>query len=107
MPRKSTNPPAPCNINKRRAFTAIDGSTVHCTVKDEIVIPHGGGKLIYLQQFQFEKDQRIEYRFTYYMLGFKPSRRGRWVFGQYSLMLGARELAKLLKEARKRGWPGI
>ena len=103
MPGKAANPPAPCNINKRRAFTAIDGSTVHCTVKDEIVIPHGHGKLIYFQQFEFEKDRRIEYRFTYYMLGVKPSRRGRWVFGQYSLMLPARELAHLFKEARHRG----
>jgi len=101
------HPPQPVNIGKRRTFTAIDGRKVHLTVTDEIVVPHGKGKLIYFQQFRFEEDERIEYRLTYYMLGFKPSRRGRWVFGRYSLVLPAEELAFLLKEARKRGWPGI
>jgi hypothetical protein len=100
-------PPRPVNIGKQRTFTAINGRKVHLTCIDEIVIAHGKGKLIYFQQFRFEEDRRIEYRLTYYMIGFKPSRRGRWVFGQYSLMLPARELAVILREARKRGWPGI
>ena len=100
-------PPRPDNIGKRRTFTSITGRKVHLVVKDEIIVPHGGGKLIYFQQFQFEEDQRIEYRLTYYMIGHKPARRGRWVFGQYSLCLPAKELSVLLKEARKRGWPGI
>jgi len=100
-------PPQPSNIGKRRTFTGITGSKVHLTVIDEIIVPHGPGKLIYFQQFKFEEDQRIEYRLTYYMIGHKPGRKGKWVFGQYSLMLPAEELAVLLKEARSRGWPGI
>lgn len=100
-------PSRPNNIGKRRTFTGITGVKVHLVVVDEIIVPHGDSKLIYFQQFKFEEDERIEYRLTYYMIGHKPGRRGKWVFGQYSLMLGAEELAALLKEARKRGWPGI
>ncbi len=100
-------PPRPVNVGKRRTITNISGRKIHLVVRDEIVIPHGDNKLIYFQQLQFEEDGRIEYRLTYYMIGQKPARRGRWVFGQYSLMLPAEELSALLKEARKRKWPGI
>jgi len=100
-------PPLPNNIGKRRTITSITGRKVHLLVKDEIVIPQGTGKLIYFQKLQFEEDGHTEYRFTYYMLGHKPSRRGRWVFGQYSLMIPQRELAILLRKARARAWKGI
>ncbi len=100
-------PPYPDNIGKRRTITTIDGTKVHLVIKDEIVVPSGAEKLIYLQKLQFEEDGRIEYRFTYYMRGFKPSRKGRWVFGQYSLMIPEEELHRLLTEARRRGWSGI
>ena len=100
-------PPHPNNIGKRRTITSITGRKVHLVIKDEIVIPQGDGKLIYFQRLQFEKDSHTEYRFTYYTLGHKPSRRGRWVFGQYSLMIPHRELALLLRKARARGWKGI
>lgn len=99
--------PPPNNIGKKRTFINITGIKVHLTVLDEIVIPQGPGRLIYFQQFRLEEDKRIEYRFTYYMLGHKPSRKGKWVFGQYSLMIPAKELSTILKEARKRGWKGI
>jgi len=91
-------PPRPNNIGKRRTITSITGRKVHLVITDEIVIPQGTGKLIYFQKLQFEKDGRTEYRFTYYMLGHKPSRRGRWVFGQYSLMIPQRELRLLLRK---------
>lgn len=100
-------PPRPSNVGKRRTITSITGRKIHLVVEDEIIIPQGTGKLIYFQKLQFEEDGRIEYRFTYYMLGQKPSRRGRWVFGQYSLMIPRRELAILLRRARARGWQGI
>ena len=107
----SKTPPHPNNIGKRRAVTAIDGRIVHKTVEDEIVLPQRSArhvKLIYFQKLRFEEDGRLEYRLTYYMLGFKPgARQGRWVFGQYSLMIPPKDLGRLLKEARKRGWPEI
>lgn len=101
------HPPPPNNIGKKRTFISITGAKVHLTVLDEIMIPQGPGKLIYFQQFRLEEDKRIEYRLTYYMLGQKPSRKGKWVFGQYSLMIPAKELSSVLREARKRGWKGI
>jgi len=100
----------PDNIGKRRRFIAIDGRHVFMTIKDEIVHPQGKPphtKLIYLQKLCFEEDSRTEYRFTYYMQGHKGKTRGRWVFGQYSLVLPAKELSRLLKEAKKRGWKGF
>jgi hypothetical protein len=103
----SDTPPTPNNIGKRRKIKTISGSEVFLTVVDEIVVPQGKRKLIYFQQLQFEADSRIEYRLTYYMLGHKPARLGRWVFGQYSIMIPAEELSLVLKEARSRGWPGV
>jgi hypothetical protein len=79
-------------------------------IEDEIIRPQAtsrNGKHIYLQKFRFEKDQRIEYRFTYYMIGFKAGARGRWVFGQYSVFIPPEDLKWLLKEARARNWPGF
>ncbi len=100
-------PPPPNNIGKRRTITSITGEKIHLAIEDEIVVPQGQGKLIYFQKLRFEADRSVEYRLTYYMLGHKPGRKGRWVFGQYSLMIPAKELSVILKEARKRGWKGI
>ena len=69
-------PPHPDNIGKRRKITTITGRRIYVKVTDEIVVSQGPRKLIYFQKLQFEEDGRIEYRFAYYMLGYKPSRRG-------------------------------
>jgi hypothetical protein len=100
-------PERPNNIGKRRTITAIDGERLSFVVEDEIVLPQGTDKLIYFQRFRWEEAGNVEYRLTYYMIGFKPGKKGRWVFGQYSLMLPAAELSALLAEARRRGWDGI
>lgn len=105
-------PPAPDNRGRRRYLNAIDGRRQSFTVVDEIVreqevVDRGSRKLIYFQKLQFEGTGRTEYRFTYYMLGVKPGARGRWVFGQYSLMIPVEHLSKLLAEARARGWEGV
>jgi hypothetical protein len=64
-------------------------------------------KRIYLQKILHD-DKRLEYRFTYYMRGVKPGKtKGRWVFGQYSMMIPRRELSFLLKRAREERWPGF
>lgn len=99
--------PYPDNVGKRRVIKSISGEQVAFRIDDEIVIPFGLGKLIYFQKMRWEADRRIEYRLTYYMSGHKPGRKGRWVFGQYSLMIPAKELSVLLSQARARGWEGI
>ena len=68
--------PYPHNVGKRRPIRSITGATVVFLVEDEIVIPFGSAKLIYFQKIKWEEDQRIEYRFTYYMMGYRPGRRG-------------------------------
>ena len=88
----------------------IDGRVRWMTVEDEIHRRQRSAlrlKLIYFQQVRFDQGQRLQYRLTYYMLGVKAGARGRWVFGQYSLMIPASDLKALLQEARRRRWPGI
>jgi hypothetical protein len=102
----------PSNVGKRSAHGTIDGRKVYKTIEDEIVLVEKSStvhkKLIYFQKLRFEEDGRLQYRFTYYMLGFKAGlRRGRWVFGQYSLMIDPKDLSWLLRTARKRRWPGV
>ncbi len=104
------NLPYPKNVGKLRKMTKIGGGHRLITIEDEIVCPQGKRpyrKLIYLQKLRHEADNRIDYRFTYYMSGTKGRMIDRWVFGQYSLMIPAKELKTLLEEARKRGWEGF
>jgi hypothetical protein len=109
---KSLPLPRPDNRNKRRKVTSIDGKARFFSVIDEIIleqrrVERGSRKLIYFQKIRFEGSNRLEYRFAYYMLGVKPGAKGRWVFGQYALMIPAQELKRLLAQARARGWEGV
>jgi hypothetical protein len=89
-------------------MTPLDISPVPDEIWLELPVPEKSTrKLIYFQQIEFEDTRKIEYRFTYYMVGLKPGARGPWVFGQYSLLIPAEHLSCLLAEARRRGWPGI
>jgi hypothetical protein len=105
-------PPHPDNVGKKlRTWKAIDGTPVPVTITGEIKLEQGVAahkKLICLQQIHFETDDHIEYRFTYYMIGVKPGKtKGRWVFGQYSLVIPADDLKLVLAEARNRKWEGF
>ena len=100
-------PPWPINIGKIRKIKSIHDEPITFTVVDEIVIPHGSGKLIYFQLLRHDPGKQIEFRLCYYMLGVKESRRGKWVFGQYALMTPASVLRKLLAEAKRRKWKGL
>ena len=102
-----TAPPRPDGIGKTRRIKNIHGVPVAFTIEDEIVLSQGPGKLIYFQKLRHEPGKRLEYRLCYYMLGVKEARRGKWVFGQYALMIGAPDLKRILTEAKKRGWKGI
>ena len=100
-------PPRPNNKNKVRKLKDINGNPVQFKVLDEIVVPHGKGKLIYFQQLRHEPAMELEYRLCYYMIGVKESRKGRWVFGQFALMAPAKLLVKIYAEAKKRAWEGF
>lgn len=109
--RKQRLPPPPNNIGKRRKHVGIDGRVIWTTVDDEVHLRQATSKnvkLIYFQKIRFEQKPRLQYRFTYYMLGLKPGpRQGCWIFGQFSLFIPPKDLTRLLGTARKRGWPGV
>ena len=96
-------------LGKKCRMTSIDGRRVEPTIEGVIFLEQSSGdhkKLICLQKLRFE-DKHVEYRFTYYMEGIKPSRKGHWVFGQYSLTIPMKDLKKLITLARKAEWPGF
>ena len=105
-------PPYPNNIGKEpRRWIGIDGHPVRAEIVDEVYVrqralPNKYQKLIYLQKIQFD-GRRIEYRFTYYMEGSKGKTEGKWVFGQYSLVVPSGDLIRLLEKARLKGWKGF
>jgi hypothetical protein len=99
-------PPLPVNRGKVRRIDAIDGTVRHFRIEDEIIRRQGNSdrKIIVLQKMRLIEEGRIEYRFGYYMIGMKPRAKGRWVWGQFCLLIPERDLTALLAEAERRGW---
>lgn len=99
-------PPRPVNIGKRRRLLNINGEPRNFVIRDEIQRPQTSlpNKLIVFQKIEIEEDKRIEYRLGYYMIGVKPGGKGRWVWGQFCLLIPAEDLHPLLDEAKHRGW---
>lgn len=102
----SENPPIPQNVGKRRKINTIHGKSVSYIIEDEIsrLQSAATNKVITFQKIRFEEDQRIEFRFGYYMIGVKGRTIGKWVWGQFCLMLPKKDLIFLIKEARKKKW---
>lgn len=99
-------PPLPDNIGKTRTIPAIDGQIRHFKIEDEIIRPQGNSdrKIIVLQKMRFIEEDRVEFRFGYYMIGLKPKAKGRWVWGQFCLLIPQEDLIALLEEAKRREW---
>jgi hypothetical protein len=88
--------------NIRRTFWIEDE-----IVCDQRITDKNTRKRICFQKIRFDDHGKVEYRLTYYMLGIKPRAKGRWIFGQYSLMVPVKEMGFLIRGARKKKWPGI
>ncbi|MGA2059881.1 MAG: hypothetical protein ABSG67_05325 [Thermoguttaceae bacterium] len=99
-------PPIPDNIGKLRQIKTIDGRIQHIKIEGEIIRPQNNcdNKIIVLQKIRFVEEERIEFRFAYYMIGVKPRARGKWIWGQFCLMIPKDDLKVLLREAKKRKW---
>lgn len=99
-------PALPNNKGRVRKIDSQKGYKVTYTIVDEIKIKqhNAPNKAIYLQKMQFEEDKRIEFRFGYYIIGHKPGMQGKWVWGQYCLMIPKIDLIKLLAAAKKKNW---
>jgi hypothetical protein len=82
-------PPLPNNIGKIRRIRAIDGQIRHFRIEDEIIRKQSNSKrkIIVLQKMRFVEEDRIEFRFGYYMIGIKQRSRGKWVWGQFCLLI--------------------
>ena len=99
-------PPLPNNIGRTRVIPAIDGTTRHFQIEDEIIHPQSNynRKIIVFQKMHLMEEDRVEFRLGYYMIGLKPRAKGRWVWGQFCLLLPEEDLVVILNEARRRGW---
>ena len=99
-------PELPNNIGKKRRIPAIDGRIRHFIIEDEIIHRQHNSdrKIIVLQKMRFVEEDRIEFRFGYYMIGLKPKARGRWVWGQFCLLIPQEDLQVILNEAKRRKW---
>jgi len=98
----------PSNTGKTRRILDIDGRVRHLRIDDEIVRQQTGSdrKIIVFQKILIVEDDRVEFRFGYYMIGVKPKARGRWVWGQFCLLIPQEDLLALMEEAGARGWFG-
>ena len=96
----------PNNIGKRRCINTISGTKRHMVIEDEILHKQHNAprKLISFQRIRMEEKGRIEYRFGYYMIGVKPGAKGRWVWGQFCLLIPEKDLKSVMKKAEKKGW---
>jgi hypothetical protein len=99
-------PGLPNNIGKIRLIPAIDGKIRHFKIEDEIIHPQSNSdhKIIVLQKMRFVEEDRILFRFGYYMIGLKPKAKGRWVWGQFCLLIPQEDLQVILKKAKRRKW---
>ncbi len=97
-------PPLPNNVGKTRSIPAIDGRIRHFEIEDEIIRPQSNSdrKIIVLQRMRFPEEDKTEFRLGYYMIGLKPGAKGRWVWGQFCLLIPQEDLLALMREARKR-----
>lgn len=84
----------------------ITKEKVYFEILDEILMPQSGAKnkRLCFQKIMFTKDKRIELRLGYYIIGKKPKMRGKWVWGQFSMMIPIKDFIVLIEEAKSRGW---
>ncbi|PWB53890.1 MAG: hypothetical protein C3F13_08265 [Anaerolineales bacterium] len=99
-------PPLPSNIGKRRKTIDIKGDIRFFTILDEISFHQSTNpkKAIYIQRIQFEKEGSIELRLGYYIIGKKPRVIGKWVWGQFAMMLSPNNFCTAYRLAMEKGW---
>jgi hypothetical protein len=108
MPKLHTLiPKLPSNIGKHgKLAVPPHGYVLHYTITDEIRRRESGmaEKILCLQRIEYDEDQRIQIRLGYYIIGKKPARKGRWVWGQYAALLNLKDFQYLVRKAEERGW---
>jgi hypothetical protein len=85
-----------------------DGERLRFKVRDEVRRPQSDlpGKILLLELVEFD-DGRRETRLGYYVIGKKPRRLGKWVWGQYAPFMPLEDLKALVSCAVERGWDKV
>lgn len=101
-----SQPPLPDATGSRRKIKNIFGETRHLKIIEQIgrLQSTASNKFIVLQKIEIEEESVIEFRLGYYMIGVQPGALGRWVWGQYCLLIPEYDLNEILKEARRKNW---
>lgn len=94
--------------HKEVVCTEPDGSVYKGKIIDVVTtsssIDSPDEKTVYvLQKIQFEDRRKPLLRFGYYITGKKGSKKGRWVWGQFSPIITSGDFKKLLNKAKKKG----
>lgn len=99
-------PSLPDNVGRRTKWKNIRGELRTLTIVDEIrrVQSTALHKVICLQKVRFDDNGHIEYRIGYYMIGVKPRMAGRWTWGQFAILIPAKDFRWIVREAQRRGW---
>jgi hypothetical protein len=100
-------PILPSKVGSRgKLVVPPDGYIMHYTITDEVrlVQTRFPRKMLCLQRLEFDDDHRVELRLGYYIIGYKPSVAGRWIWGQFSALIPLSDFRTLIRKAEKRGW---
>jgi hypothetical protein len=99
-------PPLINHVGKRGRQKLPDMSFRYYRVTGEIYVPQTGmpEKQFCLQRIEFEKDNRIELRLGYYIIGKRPGMRGRWTWGQFARFLPLDDFTAIIQKAKDVGW---
>lgn len=102
----SPQPPFPNPVGKKRRIKNIYGEIRHLKIIDQIgrIQSTFPDKYIVFQKIEIEEDRVIEFRLGYYMIGVLPGAKGKWVWGQFCLLIPSNDLVEILDEARSKGW---
>jgi hypothetical protein len=92
-------------VGKRGSITMPEGHRLGFKVLEEVRVSQSDlpGKILCLELVEFD-DGRRETRLGYYVIGKKPGRIGKWVWGQYAPFMPLEDLRTLVAGAEERKW---
>jgi hypothetical protein len=100
-------PPPDARIHEETNTYAIDDTPLNFVVEDGLILelPHNRIKAFCVQLLKVDDGDayarhHFELRISYYMVGHKGKRRGRWQFGQFAPMMTLEEYRAI----QDRGW---
>jgi hypothetical protein len=97
-------PDLPSTVGKAGRMISPFGDVDRFTVVGEIRVPSLEGRMITVfQKLEFETGEE-SFRLGYYILGKKPRALGKWVWGQFALIIPRDDFRALIEAARERGW---